>query len=87
MDNKLTNDVKLNIEKLIDDRLNELSPQDIKIIIRDVIDKHLGWLVIWGGIFGGIIGGISFYVSSIILWIIFFWKYILKTYIKIKYGE
>ena len=67
MDNKLANDVKLNIEKLIDDRLNELSPQDIKIIIRDVIDKHLGWLVIWGGIFGGIIGGISFYVSSIIL--------------------
>ena len=65
--NKLSNDVKLNIEKLIDDRLNELSPQDIKIIIRDVIDKHLGWLVIWGGIFGGIIGGISFYVSSIIL--------------------
>jgi uncharacterized membrane protein YheB (UPF0754 family) len=57
----------LNIEKLIDDRLDELSPQDIKIIIRDVIDKHLGWLVIWGGIFGGIIGGISFYVSSIIL--------------------
>ena len=67
LDNKLANDVKLNIEKLIDDRLNELSPQDIKIIIRDVIDKHLGWLVIWGGIFGGIIGGISFYVSSIIL--------------------
>ena len=67
LDNKLTNDVKLNIEKLIDDRLNELSPQDIKIIIRDVIDKHLGWLVIWGGVFGGIIGGISFYVSSIIL--------------------
>ena len=59
--------IKLNIEKLIDDRLDELSAQDIKIIIRDVIDKHLGWLVIWGGIFGGIIGGISFYVSSIIL--------------------
>ena len=87
LDSKLVSDVKLNIEKLIDDRLNELSPQDIKIIIRDVIDKHLGWLVIWGGIFGGIIGGISYYVSSIILWIIFFWKYILKTYIKIKYGE
>ena len=67
LDNKLSNDVKLNIEKLIDDRLNELSPQDIKIIIRDVIEKHLGWLVIWGGIFGGIIGGISFYVSSVIL--------------------
>ena len=67
LDSKLTDDVKLNIEKLIDDRLNELSPQDIKIIIRDVIDRHLGWLVIWGGIFGGIIGGISFYVTSIIL--------------------
>ena len=59
----IVDNVYVRIEKLIDDRLNELSPQDVKKIIQDLIDKHLGWLVIWGGVFGGFIGIISFFVS------------------------
>jgi uncharacterized membrane protein YheB (UPF0754 family) len=31
----------------------------IKRIIQDIIRKHLGWLVVWGGVFGGIIGLIA----------------------------
>ena len=61
--NEIVDNVYVRIEKLIDDRLNELSPQDVKKIIQDLIDKHLGWLVIWGGVFGGFIGIISFFVS------------------------
>ena len=61
--NEIVDKVYVRIEKLIDDRLNELSPQDVKKIIQDLIDKHLGWLVIWGGVFGGFIGIISFFVS------------------------
>ena len=49
----IVDNVYVRIEKLIDDRLNELSPQDVKKIIQNLIDKHLGWLVIWGGVFGG----------------------------------
>ena len=60
---EIVDNVYVRIEKLIDDRLNELSPQDVKKIIQNLIDKHLGWLVIWGGVFGGFIGMISFFVS------------------------
>ena len=60
---EIVDNVYVRIEKLIDDRLNELSPQDVKEIVQNLIDKHLGWLVIWGGVFGGFIGIISFFVS------------------------
>ena len=64
---EIVNNVYVRIEKLIDDRLNELSPQDVKKIIQKLIDKHLGWLVIWGGVFGGFIGIISFFISSLFI--------------------
>ena len=44
------------IDKLINIRLEELSPQDVKIIIKNIIHKHLGWLVVWGGVFGFTLG-------------------------------
>ena len=49
------------LEALVESRLNELTPDQIKRIIQDMIRKHLGWLVVWGGVFGGLIGlGVSF---------------------------
>ena len=47
------------IGHLVDSRLNELSPNEIKKMIKDIIDIHLVWLVIWGGVFGGFIGLIT----------------------------
>tara|TARA_B100000686_G_C16567735_1_gene851199 strand:+ start:148 stop:825 length:678 start_codon:yes stop_codon:yes gene_type:complete len=44
------------VETIIDKRLEELTPQHIKSIIKEIIHKHLGWLVVWGGIFGFVIG-------------------------------
>ena len=44
------------IEKLIDARLEALTPKMVKDIIQHMIRQHLGWLVVWGGIFGGLIG-------------------------------
>ena len=55
--------VKKQLEKLIDDRLDEIGPNEVKIILKKMIDKHLGWLVLWGGVFGGFIG----FTSNIIL--------------------
>ena len=46
----------LKIENILDARLADLSPEDIKIIIQKMIKEHLGWLVVWGGFFGGILG-------------------------------
>jgi len=54
------------VSYIIQTRLNELTPQMVKKIVEDIIRKHLGWLVVWGGVFGGLIGliatGISKYV-------------------------
>lgn len=49
----------LEVDKIISDRIDKLTPSIIKKIIQDIIRKHLGWLVVWGGVFGGIIGLIA----------------------------
>lgn len=48
--------IKFEIESLINKRLDELSPVDVKQIIKNIIHKHLGWLVVWGGVFGLLMG-------------------------------
>lgn len=55
--------IKQNIAQIVDNRLNELTPQLVKEIIQDMIKTHLGWLVVWGGVFGGLIGLIAAIVS------------------------
>ncbi len=35
-----------------------------KLIIEDMIRKHLGWLVVWGGVFGGAIGVVACLLES-----------------------
>lgn len=53
--------VREHVEVVVDKRLEELTPDQVKVIIQDMIRKHLGWLVVWGGVFGGLIGlGMSF---------------------------
>ncbi len=53
---QLSVDIKAKIETIVDQRLNELTPQLVKEIIQTLIKEHLGWLVVWGGVFGGLIG-------------------------------
>ena len=50
------------IDGIVIERLEELTPGMVKKIIEDMIQKHLGWLVVWGGVFGGIIGLITSFV-------------------------
>ena len=44
------------IENILDARLADLSPEDIKSIVQRMIKEHLGWLIVWGGFFGGLLG-------------------------------
>jgi len=44
------------VEHLVDARLAELTPRQVKEIVQKMIRRHLGWLVVWGGVFGGAIG-------------------------------
>ncbi|MDH5432450.1 MAG: DUF445 domain-containing protein [Gammaproteobacteria bacterium] len=55
--------IKDKITIIIQNRLDELTPELVKQIIQQMIKKHLGWLVVWGGVFGGIIGLISGFVQ------------------------
>lgn len=55
----LSSDMLDSIEKVIDARLAEITPQMVKEMVERIIKEHLGWLVVWGGVFGGILGVIS----------------------------
>lgn len=44
------------ISLIIETRLEQLTPEMVKDIMQEMIRKHLGWLVVWGGVFGGLIG-------------------------------
>ena len=52
----LTSSLLTQVEQIIDQRLDELTPGQVKNIIQAMIREHLGWLVVWGGAVGGSIG-------------------------------
>ncbi len=47
------------VAELVRQRLDQLTPNDVKQIVQEMIRSHLGWLVVWGGVFGGLIGLVS----------------------------
>ena len=51
--------LQIQIESIVQSRLEELTPELVKQLMLELMQKHLSWLVVWGGVFGGIIGGIS----------------------------
>jgi len=53
---KLSEDMTVKIQAIVDKRLEELTPQMVKEIVHEMIKEHLGWLVVWGGVVGGAIG-------------------------------
>ena len=56
----LTSSLLFRVEQIVDQRLDELTPLQVKNIIQEMIRKHLGWLVVWGGAVGGFTGlGVS----------------------------
>ena len=55
----LSDDLIASIEKIVQNRLDQLTPQMVKKMMQDLMREHLGWLVVWGGVFGGMIGLIS----------------------------
>ena len=52
----LTSSLLTQVEQIVDQRLDELTPGQVKNIIQTMIREHLGWLVVWGGAVGGLIG-------------------------------
>ena len=61
-----TSNIRDGIQKALNNKLDELNAIDIKIIIENMIRKHLGWLIVWGGFFGGLFGLIFSAVAFLI---------------------
>ena len=59
---QLTDGLRHRVETLVDARLDELTPQMVKDIVQDMIRRHLGWLVVWGGFFGALVGVIAYWL-------------------------
>ena len=59
----LSEDIYNKLSKIVNTRLEELTPAMVKEIVQEMIKEHLGWLVIWGAVFGGFIGLVSSLVS------------------------
>lgn len=57
--------IREKLESLIDQRLDEMTPHMVKVIVQDMIHKHLGWLVVWGCAFGGILGLLVALLSNV----------------------
>lgn len=53
------------IEDLVDRRLQELTPEQVRLIVQSMIRKHLGWLVVWGGVIGGLMGVVFAALSAL----------------------
>ena len=56
MNEKFSEKIKAKIEEMIDTQLQALTPEQVKVLDKDMIQKYLGWVVVWGGLFGGCIG-------------------------------
>ena len=57
--------LKAKVEELVQERLDELTPQQVKEIMQNMIRDHLGWLVVWGGVFGGLMGLVSSFLPFV----------------------
>ena len=44
------------VEFIVDQRLEQMTPQLVKEIMQKMIQQHLGWLVVWGGVVGALMG-------------------------------
>lgn len=59
-----SDDVYEKLSLIVNTRLEELTPKMVKDIIQEMIEEHLGWLVIWGAVLGALIGYASTFVIN-----------------------
>ena len=51
--------VRVQVDALLERKLQELTPETVKEMMERVMRTHLGWLIVWGNVFGGAIGLVS----------------------------
>jgi uncharacterized membrane protein YheB (UPF0754 family) len=53
---KVIEDIRVNVDRLLEKKLEQLDAGTVKRMMEEVIRQHLGWLVVWGNVFGGLLG-------------------------------
>jgi len=53
---KVIEDIRVNVDRLLEKKLEQLDAGTVKRMMEEVIRHHLGWLVVWGNVFGGLLG-------------------------------
>ena len=53
---RLSHDILVKIDRIVVQRLDELTPLMVREIMEKMIREHLGWLIVWGGVFGALFG-------------------------------
>ena len=53
------------VNHIVHSRLDELTPRMVKEIVQEMIEKHLGWLVVWGGVLGALIGAVAYLAQKL----------------------
>jgi hypothetical protein len=51
--------VRAELDRLMDEKLQLLTPKLVKQLMEEVMRKHLGWLIVWGNVFGALIGVVT----------------------------
>jgi len=51
--------IRWEVDRLMTEKLELLTPEIVKALLEQVIREHLGWLVVWGNVFGACIGVVS----------------------------
>ncbi len=64
-DNQLA-ELESKISSIVQQRLDELTPEMVKVLMQQLIAEHLGWLVVWGGVFGAALGLVSHFVTPLL---------------------
>lgn len=54
------------MERILEERVEELSSTKVKQLIAIMIRKHLSWLIVWGNIFGALIGLVAEIVAVLV---------------------
>ncbi|XP_065828508.1 uncharacterized protein [Oscarella lobularis] len=47
------------VEQMTTSKINDMSAKKVKDLVKKMIEKHLGWLVVWGNAFGAVIGAVA----------------------------
>jgi uncharacterized membrane protein YheB (UPF0754 family) len=61
---KIVADLRDQVNRLLERKLEELNAARVKRMMEDVMRKHLGWLVVWGNVFGGLLGLLAYILGG-----------------------